>query len=324
MILTAQEIVDRLALHAGMKVDQQVILGQEEIRKWILSHMQDFHFSVEPFADSQTLYGKNDHGHAVKVLFENHTLQRIVMATHLEHTQRQRMIIRYDGTDFSGFQRQKNVRSAQAELETILSSIQDRPTACLGASRTDRGVHATGQVAHFDTPTLMKPDRWLYILNRQLPKDISVCSIEVAPPLFHARYDAIKKSYRYRLNTGFYNPLDRHREWVVPELDLDILRTNLEELKGTHDFTSFSTGVKADMVRTIFDCDVIEKDGYLDLYFSGNGFLHHMVRLIVMQLVLLATREKTGSMTQIILERSRSSTRRMAPAGGLYLEKVWY
>jgi len=185
-------------------------------------------------------------------------------------------------------------------------------------------VHATGQVAHFDTTTLMKPDRWLYILNRQLSKDISVFSLEVAPLLFHSRYDAIKKSYRYRLNMGSYNPLDRNREWVVPELDFDMLKTNLEELKGTHDFSSFSTGIKADMVRTIYDCYGVKTDEYLDLFFCGNGFLHHMVRLIVMQLVLLATKGKTGSMKQIILERSRSSTRRMAPAGGLYLEKVWY
>ncbi|MBN2504164.1 MAG: tRNA pseudouridine(38-40) synthase TruA, partial [Bacilli bacterium] len=158
----------------------------------------------------------------------------------------------------------------------------------------------------------------------RLPDDIHVKTVYFAPVLFHSRFDVLAKEYRYTLNLGEYDPLRRNYEWTVDELDLGTLEKNLKQLLGSHDFTSFCTGDKEDRVRTIFKADYEIEDDKLQLVFIGDGFLHHMLRLIVFQLVLIASGKVDYDIESLINDMSRRRTTRLAPSGGLCLEKVIY
>jgi tRNA pseudouridine38-40 synthase len=260
----------------------------------------------------------------VKIDFQDGLIQRIVISANKTHKKRLVLNISYDGSGFFGFQSQKTERSVQSELEFIVSRINGEPTSVQGASRTDTGVHALDQVIHFDTKRTFDLDRWVSLLNHQLPKDIHVISANLAPPLFHSRYDAKRKTYRYLINTGEADPLKRKYEANFHDIDLKLLEENLRQLIGMHDFTSFCSGKKENKIRTIFDAHYETNGTRIELYFTGDGFLHHMIRLIVAQLFLIASGQSPKSISEIIAERSRKTTTKLAPSSGLYLIEVAY
>ena len=238
----------------------------------------------------------------------------------------------YDGTAYSGWQRQDNADTIQGRLEAALAEVEGRRVTVHGAGRTDAGVHALGQVASFrishtiDTPALTRA------LNAKLPADIRVLGVEEADPQFHAQYAAQKKHYRYRIDrAAVANPMERRYAWHVPEsLDLPKMGNAGAVLVGRHDFAAFQTGASetevVSTVRTIFDIRVNEEsDRIVVIDVAGSGFLRYMVRTIVGTLVEVGTgRRAVDDMADVLAASSRSRAGSTAPAHGLFLVRVDY
>ncbi|MDQ0415526.1 tRNA pseudouridine(38-40) synthase TruA [Mesobacillus stamsii] len=244
--------------------------------------------------------------------------------------QRIKCIISYDGTGFSGYQVQPGKRTVQGELEKVLEKLEKGRNIRVSASgRTDAGVHARGQVIHFDTTLEMEPSRWQIALHSLLPNDIAVCAVELTRPDFHARFDAIGKEYRYFLLLSKHrDPFQRNYAYQFPyELDYEAMRTAGKLLLGTHDFTSFcsaKTEVK-DRVRTLQEMDLFEENGLLVFRFTGDGFLYNMVRILVGTLLEVGTgRRDANSMPQLLEARDRTLAGKTAPGHGLFLWNVFY
>jgi tRNA pseudouridine38-40 synthase len=197
-------------------------------------------------------------------------------------------------------------------------------TVLNGASRTDTGVHAAGQVVHFDTTRTIPPDRWKVILNHSLSPDLHVVDASYAHPLFHSRFDVHEKEYRYTIDQGEFDPLRRRYAWYTEAFDVSILEREMKSVLGTHDFTSFCTGEQDIPIRTIREARV-ERDGTkVVLVFIGEGFLHHMIRILVATLVRIAQGRMKEDIASLIAARSRVKTKEIAPAAGLCLMRVKY
>jgi tRNA pseudouridine38-40 synthase len=236
-------------------------------------------------------------------------------------------IIEYDGTDFVGWQRQKNGRSVQEELESVLRRILQERITVTGAGRTDAGVHATGQVAHFRTGSGMPLRRLLRALNGLLPKDITVRRLETAAEGFHARRSAKARTYRYRISTR-PTALDRDRSWVITyRLDRRALQACAETVRGIHDFRSFSRRGSA---RPHYRCVVLEctwrnRRGGMDFVITADRFLHGMVRSLVGTMVDVARGYRTvDEFRPILAGMDRRLAGPTAPPQGLFLERVHY
>lgn len=239
-------------------------------------------------------------------------------------------LVSYDGTGFSGYQVQPGKRTVQGELERALGKLNKGNSIRVSASgRTDAGVHARGQVIHFDTMLEIEPARWQIALNSLLPDDIAVNSVEYARPDFHARFNAAGKEYRYfLLPSKQRDPFQRNYAYQFQyELDLDAMREAASLLLGTHDFTSFCSAKTEveDRVRTLQEIDFSEENGLIVFRFIGNGFLYNMVRILVGTLLEVGTgRRPAESMPQLLAEKDRTQAGKTAPGHGLYLWKVFY
>lgn len=244
--------------------------------------------------------------------------------------QRYKAIISYDGTGFLGYQVQPKGRTVQAELEAALAKIHKGvPVKVTASGRTDAGVHAKGQVIHFDSPLAIPEDRWVVALNSLLPEDLAVLFVHKAENAFHARFDAAGKEYRYQLQlSGFRDPFQRNYVYRYPyALNLEAMREASRYLLGTHDFTSFcaaKTEVQ-DKVRTIKEIDFLLDGDLLTIRFVGNGFLYNMVRILVGTLLAVGSGDLSPEEIPSILEKKdRSAAGKTAPARGLYLWEVLY
>lgn len=236
--------------------------------------------------------------------------------------------IEYIGTGFSGYQVQPNGRTVQQELETALKKLHKGEAVHVSASgRTDAGVHAKGQVIHFDSRLEIPPLRWAKALNTLLPEDIRVVSSQHVDQSFHARYSAVAKQYRYRITTQEDIFLRNRSTYVPVALDIEKMREGCTQVLGTHDFSSFcaaNTSVK-DKVRTVTQCELVEDNGEITLIISGNGFLYNMVRIAVGTLLEIGSGKRhADEMADIIAAVNRSAAGKTAPAHGLYLWSVDY
>ena len=264
-------------------------------------------------------------GNVVKIAFKNNKISKIVIEAQNPNIQRIKLTIEYDGTLYSGFQRQSSLDTIQARLENALLEMTSRPTVIYGASRTDAGVHAYGQVVHFDTELTIPQDNWVIALNSLLPKDIRVKTAETVSQLFHSRFDVVSKEYRYVLNMGEFTPFTRFFEWTVSNnFDIEVLKQELKKIEGTHDFSSFCKGDKDSKVRTIYETRFEKINDKLYLTFIGNGFLHNMIRILVMTLVKIASKQIDADILTILNLKNRDMTKQLAPSSGLYLVKVNY
>lgn len=243
------------------------------------------------------------------------------------------MVIAYDGTEYGDWQVQKNCTSVQSLIQNALSTIVRNPTHVTGSGRTDAGVHALGQVAHFELPAMGEDLNKMHAsLNGILPKDIRILAIEPAEESFHARYSATSKIYHYRLNLSkIPNPFDRKYAYRVPHcVDVELLKRAASHFIGTHDFTSFANApnqgaVAKGGVRTLYRLDVIAEEEGVRLEFEGNGFLYKMVRNITGTLLdVCAGKIALESLPLILAAKDRKAAGRTAPAHGLYLVKVSY
>ena len=244
-----------------------------------------------------------------------------------------RMTLEYDGSGYHGWQRQKNSRSIQEVLEERIAVITREPIKVIGSGRTDAGVHALGQVAHFQTSCGIPASNLLKGINSLLPADIVVKSLDDAPPGFHARIDARRKTYLYRIYNGATpTALYRRSVWqVYGPLDTVAMRAAAAHLLGRHDFTSFCT-VHTDAVsftREIYRLEIspvaCDPGLFLEIEVEADGFLRYMVRTIVGTLVEIGRGKRPAAeMGEILRGRNRDRAGMTAPPQGLFLKEVRY
>lgn len=244
-----------------------------------------------------------------------------------------KIILAYDGTHYSGWQIQPNASSIQEHLQEAMRSLLGGiDVAVIGSGRTDAGVHALNQVAHFKIEQYFNPNRLLLALNGLLPRDIRVKKVEEVAINFHSQYDAIGKEYHYHLYLErVMDPFRRLYAWhVLRKIDLKLMQEGAERFKGTHDFTSFTNeahagSVSKDPVRTIYRLDLYPTEGGLRLEFEGDGFLYKMVRNIVGTLIDVASNRLPLDDIQKTFEaKDRRRAGSAAPPHGLFLVRVDY
>lgn len=251
-----------------------------------------------------------------------------------------KVILQYEGTRYQGWQKQESTdNTIQGKLEALLSKMAGTKVEIQGSGRTDAGVHAAGQTANFHMDTDKSPAQIMDYMNFYLPEDIAVISIEEVPERFHSRLNAKGKTYMYRvINTGVPHVFDRKYAYVIEEkLDVDAMRKAAALMEGTHDFKAFTSLKKSkkSTVRTV-DSIVIEETessvygitgtaDELRFIFSGDGFLYHMVRIMMGTLIEVGMhRRKPEGITGILEKGSRENAGELVPARGLTLMEVRY
>jgi len=237
--------------------------------------------------------------------------------------------VEYNGSQFYGWQRQSNADSVQQRLEKAISIVADSPTVTTTAGRTDTGVHATEQIVHFDCENERELNAWVMGVNSNLPNSVSVLWAKSVPEVFHARYSAQSRRYRYVL---FNNPtrpalLDQQVTWEYTALNLETMQQAAEYLLGKHDFTSYrAVSCQANSpVRTIEEISLHKHNQFILMDILADGFLHHMVRNIMGVLIAIGRGERPENWSQEVLQkRDRTMGGMTAGAAGLYLVKVQY
>ena len=242
---------------------------------------------------------------------------------------RVRMVVAYDGTAYRGWQLQPNGITIEQVLNRELTALLKEPISVIGASRTDSGVHARGNVAVFDTENRMPADKICFALNQRLPEDIRVQSSEEVPADWHPRKANCTKTYEYKvLNRKISMPLERlYAHFCYFNLDLDKMREAAAYLVGEHDFKSFCTvrTQAEETVRTIYSLDITKQDDMITIRISGSGFLYNMVRIIAGTLLEVGMGAYLPEHVEEILDaRDRQAAGRTAPARGLTLVSMEY
>ncbi|WP_426288464.1 tRNA pseudouridine(38-40) synthase TruA [Enterococcus durans] len=245
---------------------------------------------------------------------------------------RYKAIIAYDGTNFNGFQKQPNGRTVQEEIEKTLTKMANgKEITVFGSGRTDAGVHAMGQVIHFDYLEERPLERMRFALDTQSPEDIAVKEVAIVSEDFHARYLVKEKTYQFRVDIGKpRSPFRRHYASYFPyPIDVEKIQRALPDLLGTHDFTSFCASGSSieDKVRTIYEAkmEVNETGDELLFTFRGNGFLYKMIRILVGTLLKIGNgRLAEDSIPEIIAKKDRNAAGPTAHPEGLYLYEVKY
>ena len=237
--------------------------------------------------------------------------------------------LEYDGSAYNGWQMQPHAPSIQASLAEAASVVAAESVAMVGAGRTDTGVHATMQVAHFDTHALRDPESWRRGINSNLPADINVHWVRAVPDTFHARFTAVSRAYRYLvLNRVSGSALDRQRAWWVrAPLDLMRMQEAAAHLLGKHDFNAFraSSCQSNSPVRTILELSLRQDASCITLDVRGDAFLHHMIRNIMGTLVKVgAGNAPPDWVAELLAMRDRKLSGITAPPHGLYFVDVVY
>jgi len=245
-----------------------------------------------------------------------------------------KLLVQYDGGRYLGWQRQREEdperpRTIQGKLEQVLGRLTGESIRLVGASRTDAGVHAEAQVASFQTSSTASLRELLDYLARYLPEDIAVIAADQVDARFHARYRARRKRYLYRVWTAPYPQVFRRRYCLhLPGvLDTAGMRRAAALLAGQHDFRSFTTARSRtkSTVRTLHVLEVREQEGWVELFFEGDGFLHNMARILTGTLLEVgAGRVPAEAMSGILEARARSAAGPLAPPQGLCLLEVLY
>lgn len=243
-----------------------------------------------------------------------------------------RLVLSYDGSRYHGWQKHESVEGTiQGKIEQVLFRMSGKPVEVIGSGRTDAGVHALAQTANFYYEGEESPDQIKDCLNRYLPEDIAVRSAEEAPVRFHSRFNAVRKTYEYRVYVGTEKPVfDRKYVWTPDKLsgfDLERMKAAASYLVGEHDFLAFcgNRNFKKSSVRRIERAEAVSDGEILRLIFTGSGFLQNMVRILTGTLLEVGAGLRTPeSVAEALAKRDRSLTGFMAPAKGLTLMSVEY
>ena len=249
------------------------------------------------------------------------------------------LTIEYDGSEFSGWQRQPERRTVQGELERVLSKVCGVPIQINGTSRTDAGVHALGQRASFKLKSGIPTDKVKLAANNILAGgknlasqvgDVRILQVEEMPEDFHARFDSKGKKYRYVIYNGEDQNIFRRKYCyqVQKNLDVEAMQNAAKHIVGTHDFASFQSAggqERETTVRTVFSLDVFRNGQDVVIEIAGDGFLYNMVRIITGTLVEVGLgKRKADDLVSIIESTDRTKAGHKAPAEGLYLVEVYY
>jgi tRNA pseudouridine38-40 synthase len=243
-----------------------------------------------------------------------------------------KMKISYDGSRYYGWEHQPGKETIQGKLENVLGRMTDQPPESMkiiGAGRTDAGVHALAMVANVELDTVMTSEEILAYVNRYLPDDIALLEIKEAAPRFHARYNALGKTYRYTIFDGAVKPVFDRKYYTPLEepLDVEKMQQAAVYLVGEHDFKSFcgNSHMKKSTVRLVDTIDIRRRKGYVYFTFHGTGFLQNMVRILVGTLIEVGLGKRPPEdMIALLEEKDRRKAGPTAPAKGLCLVKVDY
>lgn len=240
-----------------------------------------------------------------------------------------KLTIEYDGKNYCGFQSQNNALGIQEVLEKAIGSITHDKIKLIGSGRTDKGVHALGQVANFFTESDIPARNFTQGINRHLPNDVKIKSSEEVDLGFHSRFSAKGKRYRYVIYNGrIERPLYRNFSYhIIKKIDIEEMRACIPYFIGTHDFKSFmGPKVKVkDTIRTIYSIEIEENGDFIEFIIEGNNFLRHMVRIMIGTFIYVGIGKiKKTDIPKIINSRNRILAGVTAGPEGLYLEKVYY
>ena len=240
-----------------------------------------------------------------------------------------KLTISYDGSRYSGWERQPGRDTIQGKLETVLSRMVNAEVNVIGAGRTDAGVHARAMVANCYLETELQPDEIRDYMNRYLPEDICVAEVREASERFHARYKAVGKTYCYTCYAGPAKPVF-DRKYVLTldfQPDIEAMQEAALVLQGQHDYKSFCSNpqMKKSTVRIVDSIDIRRRRDYIYFTFHGTGFLQNMVRILVGTLLEVGLGQRdAGTMPDILAARDRSAAGPAAPARGLILWETRY
>lgn len=240
-----------------------------------------------------------------------------------------RFLIRfsYDGTNYSGYQKQPGLNTIEGKLEGALTKINNGiKTTITSTGRTDRKVHALSQYGHADINVSITEYKLKRALNSNLPEDIHVIDTKIVNDDFHARYNVKEKTYKYIMNLGEYNPIERNYVFQYNyKLNINAMKEAIEYFKGTHDFRAFVTDnkEKENCIRTITETSIEEDNDKLIITFVGNGFMRYQVRNMVGILIKVGENKlEPNKIKEIIESKDRLKAGKTAPAEGLYLVDV--
>ena len=239
-------------------------------------------------------------------------------------------VLQYEGTRYRGWQVQGNTENTiQGKLEALLTKMAGSPVEVNGSGRTDAGVHAAGQVINFRCKTEKTPGEICRYMNEYLPEDMAVLSVEEAAPRFHARLNAARKTYVYRIWNAPVRNVFRRRfaTWIQKPLDLEAMEQAAALLCGTHDYRAFCSlkKFKKSTVRTVEKIEIGKMGQEIRISYTGDGFLYHMVRILTGTLVEVGLGlRKPEEMTEILEGQDRTRAGRLMPPEGLTLESVEY
>ncbi|MBQ2952643.1 MAG: tRNA pseudouridine(38-40) synthase TruA [Clostridia bacterium] len=239
------------------------------------------------------------------------------------------LTIEYDGTNYAGWQRQINGLAVQQVLEEALQKATRERIVVTGASRTDAGVHALGQAVHFDTESRIPPEKYPFVLNTMLPRDVRVHTGREVPPEFHARFMTSGKRYTYRiLNSRHGSALRRNSHVHVPvPLDVALMQQALPQLLGKHDFAAYQAagGTAKTTIRTIRSATLEQHGDEIILTVEGDAFLYNMVRIIAGTLIEIGQGKRgVNAFSEAFETLNRLSLGLTAPPHGLELTRVYY
>ena len=241
------------------------------------------------------------------------------------------MTFSYDGSKFNGYQKQEDVKTIQGEIERALKEISGKDISICASGRTDAGVHALNQKAHFDLEMNITKEKLKNALNSKIPSTIYIKDIEEVSDNFHARYNVKAKEYIYKINMGEYNPIEK--DYILQynkKLDVVAIERALKYIEGTHDFKSFtkSHDQKEDYVRTIVQTNLIrdlKNVNFITISIFGTGFMRYMVRNIVGTLLEIGEGKlKSEDIIEILAAKDRRKAGITAKPEGLYLKNVFY
>ena len=240
-----------------------------------------------------------------------------------------KITVEYDGTKYNGWQKQGNTKNTlQEKFENVISLMCGKETEIFASGRTDRGVHAKGQVANFKCDVDISAEDVLTYLNRYLPEDVRVTDIREADERFHSRLNAVSKTYEYLIVTKKPDVFIRKYVYYTDKApDVEKMKSTAKKLLGTHDFSGFSSvgKTKKSTVRTVNFINIEENDGLIKISINGSGFLYNMVRIIVGTLYEIGIGKKDESVIDKIFEsKSRENAGITMPAEGLCLKEVFY
>lgn len=241
-----------------------------------------------------------------------------------------KVILQYEGTRYQGWQKQESTENTiQGKLEALLTKMCGKKVEVDGSGRTDAGVHALGQTANFHIDTDKSPKQIMEYMNEYLPEDIGVIDVSEMPERFHSRLNAKGKTYRYRvINSIIPHIFDRRYAYILTDkLDVKAMREAAGYLTGTHDYKAFTSAKKGkkSTVRTVDDIQIEQNGDKIDFIFKGNGFMYHMVRIMMGTLLEVGLHKREAAQIERLLNSGlREEAGMLVPAKGLTLVEVRY